>query len=127
MDKLKQILLAVLRFIGLVLLIDLGLFILVSLSCLMGTRCTPLQWSGRMFWAGMLAMITGMPAVLAGLSTSQGYFDSPFTAGMDMQVAETIIKDGRRSLNKRSRFAITAGCVGVGAIAMSALIDILTR
>jgi hypothetical protein len=127
MDKFKSLLLAVLRFLGLVLLVDLGLFILVSLSCLIGTRCTGVQWSERMFWAGMLVMVTAMPAVLAMLSTSQGYFDNPYTAGMDMQVAGTIIKDGRRGMNKRTRYAFRAGFIGLGAIAISALIDLLTR
>ena len=79
------------------------------------------------FWAGILALVAAMPAVLAMLNTSRGYFDNPLTAGMDLQVAETIIKDGRKGLDKRTAFALKAGAVGAGAIAISALIDILTR
>lgn len=127
MEKIKLALLTVVRFLGLTLLIDLGIFAVVSLTCLVGTRCTNVQWSERMFWAGMLAMIAAMPAILASLNTSRGYFDNPLTAGMDMQVAQTIIKDGRKGLSKRTAFALKAGAVGMGAIGISALIDVLTR
>ena len=127
MERIKALLISTVKFLGFTLLIDLGLFAIVSLSCLFGTRCTSLQWSERMFWAGMLAIVAAMPAVLAMLSTSQGYFDNPLTAGMDMQVAKTIIEDGRRGLSKRSKFAIRAASIGIGAIAISALIDVLTR
>lgn len=123
----KNALLGILRFVGFVLLIDLAIFAIVSLTCFFGTRCTPLQWSERMFWAGMLAMIGAMPAIMAALNTSRGYFNNPLTAGMDMQVAQTIIKDGRKGLTQRSAFALKAGAIGAGAIAISALIDILTR
>ena len=127
MEKIKLALLTVVRFLGLTLLIDLGIFAVVSLTCLVGTRCTNVQWSERMFWAGMLAMIAAMPAILASLNTSRGYFSNPLTAGMDMQVARTIIKDGRKGLSKRTAFALKAGAVGMGAIGISALIDVLTR
>ena len=80
-----------------------------------------------MFWAGIIALITAMPAVLAGLNTSRGYFDNRLTAGMDMQVAQTIIQSERKGLDKRTAYALTAGAVGLIAILISALIDILTR
>ncbi|HOT92518.1 MAG TPA: hypothetical protein PLJ78_10880 [Anaerolineae bacterium] len=127
MDKVKDALRSIGRFIGLVLLIDLGIFVVVTISCQIGTRCTGTAWSERMFWAGIIAIITAMPAVLAGLNTSRGYFENPLTAGMDLQVAGTIIKDGRKGLDKRTAYAFKAGAVGAGAIAISALIDILTR
>lgn len=127
MDKVKNALVAIGRFLGIVLLVDLGLFIVVSVSCLFGTRCTNAAWSERMFWAGILALVTAMPAVLAMLNTSRGYFDNPLTAGMDLQVAGTIVQDGRKQLDKRTAYALKAGAVGAGAIAISALIDILTR
>jgi len=127
MEKVKTTLIAVGKYVGVTLLVDLGLFAIVSLSCLFGTRCTGVQWSERMFWAGILAMLGAAPAVLAMLSTSQGYFDNPMTAGMDMQVAKTIIEDGRRGMSKRSKFSLRAASVGAGAIGISALIDILTK
>ncbi len=127
MEKVKKALLSIGRFLGLILLVDLGLFIVVTISCQFGTRCTTLAWSERMFWAGILALVTAMPAVLAMLNTSRGYFDNPLTAGMDLQVAGTIVRDGRKGLDKRTAYALKAGVVGAGAIAISALIDILTR
>jgi len=126
-EKVKKALMTIGRFLGIVLLVDLGLFIIVSISCLFGTRCTNAVWSERMFWAGILALITAMPAVLAGLNTSRGYFDNRLTAGMDLQVAQTIIQSERKGLDKRTAYALKAGAVGVVAIAISALIDVLTR
>ena len=127
MEKAKVAVVAVLRFIGVTLLIDLGLFALVSASCLIGTRCTNVAYGERMFWVGMASLIAAMPVVLSSLSTSRGYYDSPFTAGMDAQVALTIVKDGRLSLNRRSAFAWRALSVGAGGIAISAVIDTLGR
>ncbi len=127
MEKFKSGLLSVLRFLGIVLLVDLGLFTVVTISCFVGTRCTGPQWSDRMFWASMLAMLGAAPAVLAALSTSRGYFDNPMTAGMDMQVAHTIIKSERKGLSKRTKFALRAGLVGIVGIAISAAIDLSTR
>ncbi len=127
MEKVKKGLVGIGRFLGLVLLVDLGLFVVVSISCLFGTRCTNTAWSERMFWAGIAALITAMPAVLAGLSTGRGYFDNRLTAGMDMQVAQTIIQSERQGLDKRTAYALKAGAVGAVAIGISALIDILTR
>ncbi|MEJ5308293.1 MAG: hypothetical protein WHX52_00855 [Anaerolineae bacterium] len=127
MEKVKKALVSIGRFLGIVLLVDLGLFSVVSISCLFGTRCTNVAWSERMFWAGIVTLLTAMPAVLAGLNTSRGYFDNRLTAGMDMQVAQTIIASERKGLDKRTAYALKAGAVGAGAIGISALIDILTR
>jgi len=126
-EKVKKALVSIGRFLGIVLLVDLGLFSVVSISCLFGTRCTNVAWSERMFWAGIVTLLTAMPAVLAGLNTSRGYFDNRLTAGMDMQVAQTIIASERKGLDKRTAYALKAGAVGAGAIGISALIDILTR
>lgn len=127
MKKVKKALVSVRCFLGIVLLVDLGILIVISIPCLIGTRCTNAAWSERMFWAGIIALITAMPAVLAGLNTNRGYFDNPLTAGMDLQVVGTIVKDGRKGLDKRTAYALKAGTVGAGAIAISALINILTR
>jgi hypothetical protein len=127
MEKVKYILVAVGRFVGTALAIDAGIFVVVTLSCLIGTRCSSVMYSERMFWVGMAALIMAMPAVLASLSSNRGYFDNPFTAGADMQVAHTIIKDARRSVNKRSIFALRMGIVGTVAIAISAVIEIMGR
>ena len=124
MNQVKQVAVDILRFVGTSLLIALGLFALVSLSCLIWP-CSNEDYSNRMFWAGLAAIIAGMPAVLASLSTSTGYYDNPFTAGMDAQAAHAIIQDGRRGLSKRARYAWRMFSIGGFGIAMAALIDIL--
>lgn len=127
MEKMKSILVAIGRFVGTALAIDAGLFAVVTISCFIGTRCSSVAYSERMFWVGMAALIAAMPAVLASLSSNRGYFDNPFTAGADMQVAHTIIKDARRSMSKRATFALRMGIVGTVAIAISAVIEVMGR
>ena len=125
MEKVTSAVLDVLKFLGVSLLINLGLFALVSLSCLIVPRCSNTAYSERMFWVGLVAMLGAMPAVLASLGSNQGYYSDPLTAGMDAQVALTIARDNRRSLGKRTKFALRAASIGLMAISTSALIDIL--
>ena len=80
-----------------------------------------------MFWLSMLAMIAGMPAVLASLSSSRGYFDNPYTAGADMAVAGTIIQSERKELSKRTMYTLRMFSIGILGIAVSAFIELLTR
>jgi hypothetical protein len=84
-------------------------------------------WSEYMFWLSMLALIAGMPAVIASLNTSRGYFDNPLTAGADLQVAGTIIKHERKELSKRTLYTLRMFSIGFLGIAVSAIIDVLTR
>lgn len=127
MNQFKQILLKILRFLGIIVLADLGLFVVVSVWCLIGTRCTEIQWSERMFWAGLLVMMLSAPAMIATLGGGRGNFDNSMTAGMDMQIADAIIKDQRKSMDKRSQFALYAASIGVGGIVISALIEYFLR
>ncbi len=127
MEKVKKALVGIGRFLGLILLIDLGLFIAVTISCQIGTRCSNIAWSERMFWVGIAAIICGAPAVVAMLSTSRSFSINPMTAGMDNAIAIDIIQNERRGMNKRVGFALRMGLIGAGCIAISALIDILTR
>ena len=125
MAKVWQVVLGILRFLGISLLIDLGLLVLVSLSCLIWGPCANAQYSERMFWAGMAAMVAAMPAVLAALNTSRGYYNSPFTAGQDAKVALTIAKDGQQGLNKRTAYTWRMITIGMFGIGIAALIDVL--
>lgn len=127
MSKVGSTVVAVARFLAISLAIDVALFIIVTLSCFIGTRCTNVMYSERMFWSGMAAMVAAMPAVLAGLGTHQGNFGDPFLAGQQMRVADAIIKDARLQLSKRSAFAWRAATVGAGAMLISALIDLIGR
>lgn len=125
MSKVMSVVLAVLRFLGISLLAALALFALISLSCLFGTRCDNAAYSERMFWGGLIVAMGAMPAALAMLGSNQGYYSSPFTAGQDAKVALTIAKDARRSLDKRTMFALRAASVGIMCMGISALIDFL--
>ncbi len=122
MERVKKIAVGVLRFIGIALLADMGLFILVSLSCLVGTRCTVTAWSERMFWVGLGFMLIATPVAFATLSTGRS-FNNPMTMGMDNQIAVDIIKSERQGLDKRTLFALRMALIGTVGIIFSALID----
>jgi len=125
MGKVKAVAVAVLRFIGVSLAIALGLFAVVSVSCLIGTRCTNVAYSERMFWVSMAAFAVAMPGILSALGTHQGYYSDPMTAGMDAKVSRTIAEDGHLSLSKRTNLIVRAFSVGIMGIGISALIDVL--
>jgi len=125
MEKVGSVVVTVLRFLGISLLVALGILLLVGLSCLIGTRCDNTAYSERMFWAGMIVAMGAMPAALAMLGSNQGYYNSPFTAGQDAKVALTIANDARRSLDKRTAFALRAASIGIMCMGLSALVDFL--
>ena len=126
-QKIVGWILGLLRFLGISLAIAIGLFALVSLSFLIWGPLTKDAYSERMFWVGLAAIGTAAPAVLSFLSTSQGYYNSPFTAGQDAKVAQTIVEDGRRSMDSRAAFVWRMLTVGAFGIGFAALIDILGR
>ncbi len=127
MDRIKSTISGIARFLSFALLIDLGLFLLVSGYCLTGDSCTGVLWSEYMFWISMLALIAGMPAVIASMSSSRGYFDNPMTAGADLAVAKTIIESERRDLSNRTVYTIRMFTIGIIGMAISAIIDLMTR
>ncbi|MGC9348338.1 MAG: hypothetical protein ACP5JG_09395 [Anaerolineae bacterium] len=125
MRKVLLKLVGILRFVAISLAIDVALFLLVTLSCVLGSQCTNVTYSERMFWVGMAALLIGLPAVFASLGSFQGQFGDPFLAGQQMKVADAVIKDARLHMSKRARFAWRFLTIGVGGIAIAALIDIL--
>lgn len=127
MESVKAIISGIARFLSISLLIVLGIFLLVSVFCFTRDTCTGVGWSEYMFWASMLALIAGMPAVVASMSSSRGYFDNPMTAGADLAVAKTIVQSERRDLSKRTMYTLRMFSIGIFGIAISAFIDILTR
>lgn len=116
-----------LRFMGTVLLIDLALFAVVSLSCFIGTRCTANQWSDRMFWAAMIAAVIAMPAIIAGMSTGSGAEGSAFDGAWANKRAVATIQNERRRMGKRMRFFLRQMAIAAGALGISALIDLFTQ
>ncbi len=125
--EIKPWYLRLLRFLGTVLLIDLAIFAVVSLSCLLGTRCTATAWSNRMFWAAMIAAATAMPAIIAGMSTGSGVEGSAFDGAWANQRALSTIQSERRRMGKRLRYLIRQLSIAAGALGISALIDLFTR
>jgi hypothetical protein len=117
----------VLRFVGVVLLVDGAIVLAMGISCLFGNRCTAIQFSERVFWAGIAAMMVGVPAVVAAFTAGQGYFGDPFTAGQMSQIATEIIQREKNESNKRYGFALRMALIGGGAIAISALIEAIVR
>ncbi|TFG71941.1 MAG: hypothetical protein E4H27_03580 [Anaerolineales bacterium] len=86
-----------------------------------------MTWSEYMFWFSMLAFIAGMPAVVASMSSSRGYFDNPLTAGADLAAAKTIVQSERRDLSNRTMYTLRMFSIGILGITTSAVIDLLTR
>ena len=125
MRKVLFLLAGIVRFVAVSLAIDVGLFLIVTLTCVLGTPCNNVVYSERMFWVGMASLLIGMPAVFASLGSFQGQFGDPLLAGQQMKVAETVFKDARLHMSKRARFAWRMMTVGAGGIAIAALIDII--
>ena len=154
MDKVASRGVAVLKFIGISLGIDLALFVVVSLTCLIGARCDRLMWSERMFWVGMVPLVLGM----AGMISWLGSGPRPFTIDLDDEDEDDAEAEGEdrderdkpattrpevrsyedwedpdsesedsEGLSTRAQFALRMVTVGVGAFAISALIEVLTR
>lgn len=115
--------LRLLRFLGTVLLADLAIFAVVSLSCFWGTRCPPTIWSNRMFWAAMIAAATAMPAIIAGMSTGSGVEANAFDGAWANQRALATIQSERRRMGKRLRYLLRQLAIAVGALGISILID----
>ncbi len=127
MTRFKEAISGIAKFLCISLLIDLAMFLLASFLCFRGETCTSMAWSEFMFWFSMIAFIAGMPAVVASMSSSRGYFDNPLTAGADLAAAKTIVQSERRDLSKRTMYTLRMFSVGILGIATSAAIDFLTR
>jgi hypothetical protein len=142
MDKLLSRAVSVLKFLGVSLLIDLGLLAAVGLSCIIGTRCTRLMWSERMFWVGMIPLMIGLGGMIRWLgsgrrpvkyksSDEQETEDDDVSADVrpyDMDEGFRADEDGdAEGLSSGAKFALRMASVGAGAYILSALIDVLTR
>ncbi|HNT74133.1 MAG TPA: hypothetical protein PKH77_03830 [Anaerolineae bacterium] len=116
----------ILRFMGLVLLVDLALFAIVAATCLMGgTHCDALMWSDRMFWAGIIAYIGGAPAIIASLNTASGIEATMFGSAWAQEAAVNVISHEHKALGKRWIYFWHMVAIGSGAIAVSILISAL--
>lgn len=125
MDKTKKIAGAALRLIGEALLVDLGIFTLVSLSCLIGTRCTGILWGERLFWAGLFILVVagGVVVTVLGAGKRPNYRE----VAKDGKYEAFDDPEEEAKYARRGRFAVQAVLTGMGIILVSVLIDTLAR
>ena len=108
----------------------------VTLTIMIGVAATYLKWgpftfrdySTRLFWAGIGAVIVGAMAIWAAMgSYSTLGTTNIFTAGGDAPIATQRIAEQMKMNAKRYGFTFRMAVVGVLCMASSALIEILTR
>ena len=152
MDKVKTRVDAILRFLGISLGIGLGLFAAVSLSCLVGTRCTAVMWSERMFWVSMVPLVLGMGGMIGRLGSGRPPAkpkdshvndeaeneaacdpgDPTCSAGLsDVEgygvPEQNPMGEESKGLGQTARFALLMLTVGVSGFIISALIEVVSR
>ena len=117
---------AILRFSGTVALIDLGIFAAVSIACWFGGGCTAYEYGGRLFWAGIAAIVIGFSSIVAnwGITRSFGY---QYGQSVSEQNIHERLKQERKDTAEGYRFLILMTAVGVVAIVMGALIQTIAR
>jgi hypothetical protein len=112
-------------------------FILIALlAILLGVAATYLVWgeftlrdySTRLFWAGIGAVIVGAMAIWASLgSYSTLGTTNIFTASGDAPIATERIGEQIRMNARRYGFTFKMAAVGILVMGISALIEIVTR
>jgi len=124
----QEILIGVWRYFRLVLLITLAVVAAIAGSFLIWGPFTLRDYSTRLFWAGIGAVIVGGMAVWAALG-SYSTLGTPniLTAPGDARIATWRIGEQLTMNAKRYGFTFRMAAVGIICIALSALIEILTR
>ncbi len=125
MDKMKKIAGAALLLIGKALLLDLGIFALVSLSCLIGTRCTAIAWGERLFWVGLILLLIAGGAAIVVLGSVRRPNYRALGHGAAYEPFET--DEEKAEYERRGRLAGYVGLMSLGIILISVLIDTLAR
>ena len=124
--RIKTVLLKVLVYIRDILVIDLGICLLVALTFLFTRNFTLLSYSERIFWGGLaITLIAGMVAFAAMFSGRS--FGIP-TVIRKPEEAKKLLDHFDEYLdekNKRHDVSIRLFVIGVGCIAISALIQTL--
>jgi hypothetical protein len=124
----QEILLGIWRYLRFVLLTTLAILIATALSFLIWGPFTFPKYSERLFWAGIGAVIVGGMAIWAALgSYSTLGTPSILTAPGDAPIATWRIGEQLRMNARRYGFSFRMAAVGILCIALSALIEVLTR
>lgn len=126
--KKTSVLFKVMRFMGLVLLVDLGIVAVVAVTCFWGgSHCDVMMWSDRIFWGGIIAYMGGMPAIIASLNTASGVEATMFGSAWAQNAAVDVIAHEHKALSGRWIYLLHMLAIGSGAIAISALISTLAQ
>jgi hypothetical protein len=124
----REILLGTWRFVRFVLILTLAIVAGVAASFLIWGGFTFREYSSRLFWGGMGAVIVGAAAVWASLgSYSTLGTTNILTAPGDAPIATERIGEQIRMNAKRYRFTFRMAAVGIVCIALSAAIEVLSR
>ena len=127
MEK-REILLGMWRYLRFVLLITLAIVLATALSFLIWGPFTFPEYSARLFWAGIGAVIVGGMAIWAALG-SYSTLGTPniLTAPGDAPIATWRVGEQLRMNARRYGFTFRMAAVGIICIALSAFLEILTR
>jgi hypothetical protein len=113
---------AILRFLGAVALIDLGIFALVGLGCWLGGWRTASQYGTGLVWAGIGAMVLGVLSIVGnwGLTRSPTY-QYGLSVGVQniYERTQQAIKDAAQGYG----FFILMAVAGVVSVATGSLIQ----
>jgi hypothetical protein len=86
------------------------------------------SYSDRLFWAGIALIVVGGVAIVASIGSFRTLgTPSVFTAGADARNAQSRIQDHFNVNAKRYTFVLRFLASGVLCIAISALIEVLSR
>ncbi len=122
----KRVLLKVLVYVRDVLLMDLGIGLLVAISLIFTGSLTSVAFSERIFWVGLgvtlIAGMVGFGALFSGRS-----FGIPVFIRKPAEAKQLLDKMGeyRAEVEKRNNLSIQIFFVGLGCIAISALVQTL--
>ena len=120
----KKIFLRALVYTRDILLVDLGICLLVALTFLFTKNFTFLVYSERIFWAGLLTTLIGALVAFAAMVSGRSFgiptiIRKPEEAKNFLDHFEEYLEE----VNKRHDVSIRLFVIGVGCIAISALIQ----
>ena len=121
----KKLLILSLRYIGRLLLYSLGASVIASLSFIFTGGLSSVALSERIFWAGMVVMMTSVVLVIAISSVGTG-MGLPGMIRHPHEAKELMEKNLqlRGALEKRYDLCILLWLAGMGCIGISALVQV---
>lgn len=116
------------RFVRPLLIAIVAVLGLVALSFAVRGPFSLRAYSDRLFWAGIIVIVSSLPVGIASLgSYSTSGTPSVMTAGPDARIAHARIAEYMRANAKRYLLVVRIAPVGIACVGLSALIEVLTR